>query len=45
VICELDTNFYSDPRVDCISFGHDATQNDLFLGINNKDLEHPGYVS
>lgn len=45
VICELDTEFYSDPHVDCIEFGHHATDNLLFLGVNNKDLDHPGYVS
>ena len=44
MICELDTRFYTDPHVDCIEFGHDASDDMLFLGINNQDLEHPGYV-
>ncbi|CEP15670.1 hypothetical protein [Parasitella parasitica] len=44
VICGLDSSFYSDPHVDCIEFGHDATNGVLFLGVNNKDVDHPGYV-
>lgn len=44
MICELDTNFYSDPCVDCIDFGHGASEDMLFLGINNQDMDHPGYV-
>lgn len=43
-ICGLEDDFYSDPRVDCISFGHDVSEKYLFMGINNKDIEHPGYV-
>ena len=45
VICELDTDFYSDPHIDCIEFGQQASDSLLFLGINNKDIDHPGYVS
>ncbi|KAI8386815.1 WD40-repeat-containing domain protein [Blakeslea trispora] len=44
VICELDTDFYSDPHIDCIEFGQQASDSLLFLGINNKDIDHPGYV-
>jgi WD40 repeat protein len=44
VICGLDSSFYSDPHVDCIEFGRDATNGFLFLGVNNKDVDHPGYV-
>lgn len=44
MICELDTNFYSDPCVDCIDFGHGASEDMLFLGINNQDMDHPGYI-
>ncbi|KAK4511151.1 uncharacterized protein ATC70_012363 [Mucor velutinosus] len=48
VICELDSGlgsgFYSDPHVDCIEFGHDATNGVLFLGVNTKDADRPGYV-
>ncbi|CAO3657020.1 unnamed protein product [Mucor hiemalis] len=44
MICELDTKFYSDPCVDCIDFGHGASEDMLFLGINNQDLDHPGYI-
>lgn len=48
VICELDSGlgsgFYSDPHVDCIEFGHDATNGVLFLGVNTKDVDRPGYV-
>ncbi|KAI7899201.1 WD40-repeat-containing domain protein [Cokeromyces recurvatus] len=44
VACELDLDFYSDPHVDCAEFGHHASSESLFLGINNKDLERPGCV-
>lgn len=49
VICELDSGsssgFHSDPHVDCVEFGHDATNGVLFLGVNTKDVDRPGYVS
>ncbi|KAF1799717.1 Homeodomain-like DNA binding domain-containing transcription factor [Mucor lusitanicus] len=48
VICELDSGsssgFHSDPHVDCVEFGHDATNGVLFLGVNTKDVDRPGYV-
>lgn len=45
VICELDPSFFVEPEVDCIEFGRNITENKLFLGVNNKDFSHPGYVS
>ncbi|KAI8047381.1 hypothetical protein BDF21DRAFT_352328 [Thamnidium elegans] len=45
VICELDPGFFTDPEVDCIEFGRNITEDKLFLGVNNKDFNHPGYVS
>lgn len=45
VICALDEESYKDAHVDCIEFGHHMTDNLLFLGVNNKDDNHPGCVS
>ncbi|KAI9243711.1 WD40-repeat-containing domain protein [Helicostylum pulchrum] len=44
VICELDPVFFVDPEVDCIEFGRNITEDKLFLGVNNKDFSHPGYI-
>lgn len=44
-ICELDPGFFVDPEVDCVEFGRNASRDKLFLGVNNKDFDHPGYVS
>ncbi|KAI9336047.1 WD40-repeat-containing domain protein [Pilaira anomala] len=43
-ICELDPGFFVDPEVDCVEFGRNASRDKLFLGVNNKDFDHPGYI-
>lgn len=45
VICALDPGSNYDPHVDCIEFGHDATNGVLFLGVNTQNMDRPGYVN